>query len=116
MCLSYEMISNGKCNSSTLNRLILTVILITTLFQFWYYSNVIENFYDTIRDRSHAIYDDMREIGSSNLNLFPKLRFKDLENGHPNVGSKHNSKLLTYDRKSDNGTYKVSKLFTKIIF
>ena len=104
------MISNGKYNSSTLHRLILTVILITTLFQFWYYSNVIENFYDTIRDRSHAIYDDMREIGSSNLNLFPKLRFKDLENGHPNVGSKHNSELLTYKRKSDNGTNKVSKL------
>ena len=57
----------------------------------------------------------MREIGSSNLNLFPKLRFKDLENGHPNVGSKHNSELLTYKRKSDNGTHKVSKLFTKII-
>ena len=104
------MISNGKCNSSTLNKLILTVILITTLFQFWYYSNVIENFYDTIRDRSHAIYDDMTEMGSSNLNLFPKLRFKNLENGHPNVGSKHNSELLTYNRKSDNGTHKVSNL------
>ena len=104
------MISNGKCNSSTLNRLILTVILITTLFQFWYYSNVIENFYDTIRDKSHAIYDDMREIGSSNLNLFPKLRFKNLENGHPNAGSKHDSKLSTYNRKSDNGTNKVSEL------
>ena len=85
----------------------MTVILITTLFQFWYYSNVIENFYDTIRDRSHVIYYDIRGIGSS---LFPKLRFKNLENGHPNVGSKHDSKLLTYNRKSDDGTNKVSKL------
>ena len=107
MCLSNEMISNGKCNSSTINKLILTVILITTLFQFWYYSNVIENFYDTIRDRSHVIYYDIRGIGSS---LFPKLRFENLENGHPNAGPKHNSELLTYNRKSDNGTHKVRKL------
>ena len=82
----------------------------TTLFQFWYYSNVIENFYDAIRDRGHAIYNDMRVIGSNNLNLFSRLRSKNLENGHHNVGSKHNSELLTYNRKSDNGTHKVSNL------
>ena len=113
--LSNEMISNGKCNSSKLNRLILTFILITTLFQFWYYSNAIENFYDNIRDRSHAIYKDVRGIGSIDLNLFPKLRLKNLKNGYPNVGSKHDSNSLMNNKISDDGTQKVSKLYSFLL-
>ena len=108
VCLSYEMISNGKWNSSTLNKMILTVILITTLFQFWYYSNVIEDFYDTIRDRSHSIYNEMREVGSSSLNLYSKMHFKKLHNGHPKLGSEQHSKLLTNTNTGDNRAQKVN--------
>ena len=55
----------------------------------------------------------MKGIGSSNLNLFPSLGLKNHKNGHPNVGSKKGSKLLTYNRNSDDGTNKVGKLSCK---